>query len=376
MKKLNKLFAILVAMAMVLSLSVVSAFAATTIEDGAGPTATKKLIVPKGADIPSTATTTIYTTLKTIDGVPTTDTSKNVTVTIPLSTLSGNYYVGKTTSGQNDIYYYETGDLLGGKTFAGGTYIFEVAEKDYDVADDIPETVINHETPDTTTYTMKVYVGNDGTVKKVTVYDGETKKDIIKEIPADDTATAEANGVKFTNKWYQELKSNSFETAPFGLKKVVELTDGLGDQNTDFTMNVSFTLPTDTGATEAKYIIYKDGQASAEQTTTGGTIADLALAHNEYIYFTSIPVGSLVTATETDPRAEANGSYTKSYSVDVNEETLTADGGLNTTVTNKYKTVSDEGILISNLPYIALALVAIGGLVAYVVIRRRNADEA
>ena len=223
---------------------------------------------------------------------------------------------------------------------------------------------------------MKVYVGNDGTVKKVTVYDGETKKDIIKEIPADDTATAEANGVKFTNKWYQELKSNSFETAPFGLKKVVELTDGLGDQNTDFTMNVSVTLPTDTGATEAKYIIYKDGQASAEQTTTGGTIADLALAHNEYIYFTSIPVGSLVTATETDPRAEANGSYTKSYSVDVNEETLTADGGLNTTVTNKYKTVSDEGILISNLPYIALALVAIGGLVAYVVIRRRNADEA
>ena len=40
------------------------------------------------------------------------------------------------------------------------------------------------------------------------------------------------------------------------------------------------------------------------------------------------------------------------------------------------KTVTSTGILISNLPYIALALVAIGGLVAYVVVRRRNADEA
>ena len=378
MKKLNKLFAILVAMAMVLSLSVVSAFAAQTIEDGAGPTATKKLIVPKDAVIPSTATTTIYTTLKTIDGVTTTDTSKNVEITIPLSTLSGDHYVGKTTSGQNEIYYYETGDLLGGKAFTGGTYIFDVKEKDYDIAADT-ETVVNHETSDPTTYTMKVYVGNDGKVKKVTVYDGETKKDVIKEIPADDTATAEANGVKFTNKWYQELKSNSFETAPFGLKKVVELTDGLGDQNTPFTMNVAVELPAETGAASATYVITdKDGNQKSTGTldATTTSVANLALAHNESIYFTSIPVGSKVTATETDPRAEANGSYTKTYSVDVNGETLKADSHLNTTVTNKYKTVEDTGVLVSNLPYIVLALVAIGGMVAYVVVRRRNTDEA
>ena len=46
--------------------------------------------------------------------------------------------------------------------------------------------------------------------------------------------------------------------------------------------------------------------------------------------------------------------------------------------TNDYNADLDTptGILINNLPYIALALVAIGGLVAYVVVRRRQDDEA
>ena len=65
MKKLNKLFAILVAMAMVLSLGVVSAFAAT--ENTAGTKVEKVLTMPKGVD-PS-GSITIKATLDTIDGV-------------------------------------------------------------------------------------------------------------------------------------------------------------------------------------------------------------------------------------------------------------------------------------------------------------------
>ena len=144
-------------------------------------------------------------------------------------------------------------------------------------------------------------------------------------------------------------------------------------------MNVAVELPAETGAASATYVITdKDGNQKSTGTldATTTSVANLALAHNESIYFTSIPVGSKVTATETDPRAEANGSYTKTYSVDVNGETLKADSHLNTTVTNKYKTVEDTGVLVSNLPYIVLALVAIGGMVAYVVVRRRNTDEA
>ena len=46
------------------------------------------------------------------------------------------------------------------------------------------------------------------------------------------------------------------------------------------------------------------------------------------------------------------------------------------TITNTYNETTQEGVLHNSIPYIVLALVAIGGMVAYVVVRRRNADEA
>ena len=382
MKKMSKLIAILAVVALMAALCVSMAFAATTIETNKGPTATKEFIVPKDATIPSTASTTITSTLQSIDGVATTDTSKNNTVIIPLSTLSGNYYVGKTTDGQNDHYFYQTGDLLAGKTFTGGTYIFTVVESNYTVAED-SETIKNHIVKDSNSYTMKVYVGNDGEIKKVTVYDEENKKDIVSEIQEGDTATADANGLQFENKWYQELKGTSFENAPFGIKKQVALTEGLGDQDSPFTMLVSVKLPADTGASSASYVITKkDGSTvSGELDSTTTSVENLALKHDESIYFTSIPVGSEVTAKETDPRAAEGGSYTKSYSIvnptgaeGIDGATLTAAGGLNTVVTNTYKTIDDAGILMNNLPYIILAVIALFGMTAYIVVRRKS-DE-
>ncbi|MBO5631117.1 MAG: hypothetical protein J5965_18775, partial [Aeriscardovia sp.] len=91
MKKLNKLFAILVAMAMVLSLSVVSAFAAK--ENNEGADVVKKIVMPKGVAIPEGATVTISATLDKIDGqTPKADDTsgkidpKPLTLTNPLKT--------------------------------------------------------------------------------------------------------------------------------------------------------------------------------------------------------------------------------------------------------------------------------------------------
>ena len=46
--------------------------------------------------------------------------------------------------------------------------------------------------------------------------------------------------------------------------------------------------------------------------------------------------------------------------------------------TNKYDETKDPetGLSIANLPFIVLALVAVGGLVAYVVVRRKSEDNA
>ena len=74
---------------------------------------------------------------------------------------------------------------------------------------------------------------------------------------------------------------------------------------------------------------------------------------------------------------EASQTYTKKAgSVELTNETVDAENALEAKVTNVHKTTDTTGILMSNLPYIVLALVAIGGMVAYVVVRRRNADEA
>ena len=92
---------------------------------------------------------------------------------------------------------------------------------------------------------------------------------------------------------------------------------------------------------------------------------------------TKAPVGTLIKAVETDSRAsetageamyQKSGEQKTNLPVTATEQTIT--------IVNKYQSTPTEGVLMANLPYIVLALVAIGGMVAYVVVRRRNADEA
>ena len=102
----------------------------------------------------------------------------------------------------------------------------------------------------------------------------------------------------------------------------------------------------------------------------------------ERLVFTDLDVGATVkvaeenygddfiqTAVFNDTGATYNPTTATDYTV--------AETASELQVTNESKNdTTPTGILIANLPYIVLALVAIGGLVAYVVVRRRNADEA
>ena len=130
--------------------------------------------------------------------------------------------------------------------------------------------------------------------------------------------------------------------------------------------------------------------AGAKKYTFASGTEIFKLAHNEQLVFTKIPFGATYTVEETDTDATytATVKYTD-YAAQTNPVDFTAGKkvedkimtnnetiGNYAIVKNSRSTETPEGILISNLPYIALALVAIGGLVAYVVIRRRNADEA
>jgi hypothetical protein len=106
------------------------------------------------------------------------------------------------------------------------------------------------------------------------------------------------------------------------------------------------------------------------------------LQAGEKLVFISLPVGTGWTAVDTLAGAEfspytpsATGSFTSSGSVGVALSTgslLVADGGSSAAFLNTYDLISPTGLIINNLPYIMLVLLAIAILAAYVVGKSRR----
>lgn len=368
MKKLNKLFAILVAMAMVLSLGVVSAFAAT--ENSEGADVVKKIVMPKGVAIPTGATVTITPTLTSIDGkAPGTDTSGALTA-VPLD-LTTPLKEDKTSSTTEDYYYFHTGNLVDASKYThGGQYVYTVSE-----AADLKSSTLeggSEANENTKTYEMTVNVKSNKTIDSVYVKDGTTKKTIEKTVTSETVEDYVAHGVAFTNKVSQKRTSDNYQNSAFKVKKIVEdNANDVSDKGTKFAIRVTVALPASNQTAKYNY-----NGTSGEISEATNTI-DIELADGETFFFTEIPVGAVVTAIETDERAAEDDSkaYQKSNEVKTGTN-IEATGAVTAEINNKRNATDNTGILMSNLPYIVLALVAIGGMVAYVVVRRRNADEA
>ena len=386
MKKLNKLFAILVAMAMILSLAAVSAFAVTPeleVNDD-GTKVAKKLTMPK--DVAPTGTITINATLNSIDGVPVTTTSTDNTGKIASQDINlASGWIKKDGGTATDVYYYATPNVFLADDYHGGVYKYTITET-YDAWKTANETAYEGATATGSdkSYEMTVNVNSNGEPTQVFVGTGTNKQDLYETIDNTNVEAAVANGVSFENTVTQVSSSDNYNDSKLKATKVVEAADAndIADKDTGFKFHVTLTLPDITGTDVAKYVIYdasKDTTSAEVSVSTDADGFDVYLAHNDQLYFTSIPVGAYVTITETDGRVgtEASQTYTKKAgSVELTNETVDAENALEAKVTNVHKTTDTTGILMSNLPYIVLALVAIGGMVAYVVVRRRNADEA
>ena len=107
-------------------------------------------------------------------------------------------------------------------------------------------------------------------------------------------------------------------------------------------------------------------------------------AAKKYTPSYKVTEGAVESATNTLAKDTANQGVSKTTeTVLVKEKAASAENNKNAVewTNENTKDAGDNdpgttGILVSNLPYIALALVAIGGLVAYVVVRRKADDEA
>ena len=378
MKKLNKLFAILVAMAMVLSLTVISAFAENKAQN-TDAAITKVLQLPKDFTLPTDFETTFTFTLQTVDGVA--QAEDDTTGAIATKTITDETAYSKvagTNENPTDEYYFSTGSLLTGVRFHGGTYVYKVEEATYTIDGVSASTDTKKLTKDSKTYYLTVQCDSLGNPTNVTVREGTPAGEKTPANPGSTTTDIQENGFKYTNKYYK-INSGEGDDAILSVQKNVTGTGA--DTTTGFEIKVTLTAPTATGADLSGVTAYTRAKGATTTDAVTGTngVYTVKLADGDKLCFNNLPEGTTYTIEETDARAKLSTDTTSTAayikSGDLGTATLNGSAGAKA-VNNAYSVPEDTGILMSNLPYIVLALVAIGGMVAYVVVRRRNADEA
>ena len=168
----------------------------------------------------------------------------------------------------------------------------------------------------------------------------------------------------------------------FAFKKIV--SNGTEEDNNkefEFTVKVDKAVGSNSEDTVFKYKkVDKDGGASGEQSVKYGEEFKVKLKHNERIVFTDVILGSKVSVTENDSQG-LTPSITSTFFEKDNEssddKTKVAGyigdqaGGNFAEITNKKIIIT--GVLIDNLPYIAL--VAVAGLGIFFFVKNRREEE-
>jgi hypothetical protein len=411
---MKKLISILVAFAMMAALAVTAAFAtvpaekqATSLETAA---ITKDFVVPAGVTAPA-ANFVFQFSPKASE---TDQDTEAATATISFTKVEDN-----TAGTQVKTLTFDNFFTLGATEVANkanlphaGTYVYEVAElgeveggssfTPVSTAAKADES-INYSKAN---YTVRIYVINDAStpsglkIKSITVQPGTGAAADDTKVPATINPQTGKSGFEFENVYAKVIKTDG-TTDALSIQKLV--TGTAGDKQNAFPFTATMTIPAYAVKNAAQTITGKIGDTEVKfefAANANEATAEFALADTQKLTFASIPAGTTVDITETlsTSNIQNQAKYTQTVSnltaladddqtapadttiagKDLKATTGSLDAATAAVVTNNLNDadISPEGILISNLPYIALALVAIGGLVAYVVIRRRNADEA
>lgn len=153
---------------------------------------------------------------------------------------------------------------------------------------------------------------------------------------------------------------NTYSAGSLAVKKVVEGI--MGDQDKEFTVTVTFTAPE--GDTVKSDITYVDGTETKHVTFADGATtasAEITLKHNETITFNNIPYNVTYTVVETDYSSDG---YTTTYAFDDGNKTINT-ASENVTITNTKGGTVDTGIMLDSLPYILMLIVVAAALVLF-----------
>lgn len=168
--------------------------------------------------------------------------------------------------------------------------------------------------------------------------------------------------------------TNTYSAGSLAVTKNV--TGNMGDRNQYFKITV--TLTGEAGKTYAasypvsggSKLVNGTGDAAAS-TISIGTPTDFYLKHGETFTIENLPYGVTYTVVEDDYKDEGYTTTTK-YSDDTNKK---IDGASDTvTITNNKGAIVDTGITLDSLPYVLLLTVCVVCMVAFFV-KKRSARE-
>lgn len=240
-------------------------------------------------------------------------------------------------------------------------------------------------------YKMDVYVENVGTecqianiiVNKAKDDKGETATGKV------DISNTDKNRFEFTNTYVQEAGTGENPSNPgedyntygsLNVSKTINGNGGTASTTNEFSFQATFNFPAGTDASTLGGV-----KANGTDVTLTDGACDFKLKNGESEKFTGLPVGTTMTVTES-----ATPNYKGSAKVTINgaDESTVAATKYNEAITvsnkklgqkknavdviNTYNNVPLTGIIMNNLPYIAMIVIGAAALVVYVQNKRKN----
>lgn len=299
---------------------------------------------------------------------------------IPTTNYTVNLDTTLTVSSSDTV---DSKNVLAGKSFpAAGMYTYTVTETG---DDDLDEDGYGLTLSDAQ-YTVDVYVknGTNGTYVYSVTVDKEmndagenTGTDLGKVDPNPGDGQEDSSGFRFVNTYTTQAGTED-DYGYLGLSLSKTVVGEYGDRTKDFTFTLNLTAPStesNTSKTFEAYVV-NGTQTTKLDNNLGYGDNTVYLSHGETIKVYGLPAGTKYTLTETEET-----DYTASYVIDSgtstssNQTNQVTIGNAASTVafTNTYddNSVTPTGIIINNLPFVLMVVIAGSGLALYVVSKRR-----
>ena len=436
MKKLKKLRKRLPAIALAVAMcmgTAISAFAADpdpneilsrgTPDEPAQVAITKQLIMPFDTTIPGATFTFQIEKVSVDDGNEDADKAQMPSINDVQAVFSSTD--SSTVNSNVKTVLYQTTDLLANITFPfphAGEYVYKVKEKPDDagyILSDVESYIYS-----SAEYTIHVYVKEapNGTLYVAYVGTYVSAKDNpvgstvvgtkVDATPGDESTADDYSKMIFTNT-YTKIAGNATEdttNSALTISKVVDGEYANKEKYFDFEVKVEELPSLINGilTSEGTTLTYKafvvnelNGDVVTSAENYGGTLKDgtdgkyieitpgapitIKLKHNQKLAFTDMIVGVEFTVEETGtPHYTASYIQTVDNAATPDEDTAAEGASLKTNsaligedlnkvdFTNLYREITPTGVIVNNLPYVMILILAAGSFMAFVVVKSRK----